>query len=787
MKNNVLFLCVIRPAIGLVVVAVGLTLLDQLYPPPIEEKSFAHLVVARDGTPLRAFADEDGIWRYPISIEDVSPNYLDALIHYEDQWFYSHPGVNPFSLLRASWQNFSQQRVISGGSTLTMQVARLLDPHERSFLGKIKQILRAFQLEIRLNKNEILTLYLNRAPFGGPIEGVQAASFTYFGKSAEMLSDAEAALMAVLPQAPSRNRPDRYSDRAKKMRDKVLQRLLISQVWSEKRVSDAKQEPVWAQYYTQPMHAPLLSRRLISQRPDKAIYQTTIDANLQIGISDYIKRHALSLPKGTSAAVLLMENRSLAVRAYVGAADFQDHERFGHVDMVQAIRSPGSTLKPFIYGMALDAGLVHSQSLLIDAPSNFGDYRPQNFDKGFNGPVSVTKALQKSLNVPAIQVLDKLGDNKFLSNLKNAGLRLNLPAGAKANLALGLGGVGTNLESLVGAYSALVNNGKSGNPRFLQSDRFIQGHALSEGSAWIIHDILMSHSRPDRPAGFLVKYDESPLAWKTGTSYGFRDSWAVGVTPDYTIGVWVGRPDGTPLPGYYGVVAAAPILFSIADTLPEHIPENSHYPDYYSVSAPSSVSKNQICWPLGGLVGDTPIDQCHRTREAWLLDGNTPRTFPDSEETWNSNPISFYVNTKNNKRVDSSCMQESVKKQSVALWPKTVEAWVEAKYRRHHQIPDFDKRCNKPPNVQLGEVKIVGIQTGSIVRPVGNTKVKPFIELHALGGQGRHYWFINDKLEYILDATSAKTHEFNSIGHYKVVVIDEQGKSDEVTIVITDS
>ncbi|VAW83613.1 Penicillin-insensitive transglycosylase & transpeptidase PBP-1C [hydrothermal vent metagenome] len=679
--------------------------------------------------------------------------------------------------MRATWQNLGSDRLISGASTLTMQVARLIDPHSRSFSGKLKQIFRALQLEWHYSKDGILTLYLNRAPFGGTLEGVQAAAFTYLGKSAAHLSDAEAALMAVLPQAPSRNRPDRHPDRAQAMRDKVLVRLAKHKVWSESRVEDAFKEPVWAQFYKPPLRAPLLSRRLVTEYPDQAVNRTTLDANLQMSIADLIRNRIQSMPLGTSAAVLVMENRNLAVRAYVGSADFSDAQRFGHVDMVQAMRSPGSTLKPFIYGMALDAGLIHSQSLLVDGLSDFGSYRPQNFDQEYSGPVSVSNALQRSLNVPAVQVLEKVGDNQFMSRLKSAGMALQLPRGAKANLALGLGGVGTTLESLVGVYSALVNGGKAGKPRFLKSEPLWQRPILSEGAAWIVRDILNSNKRPDRSAPYLMSYRGNQVAWKTGTSYGFRDSWTIGTTADYTVGVWIGRPDGTPLPGYYGAVAAAPLLFSITDYLPA-IGDHGGY-------APDSVSKAEICWPLGGLVTETPEALCHRKKEAYLIEGNVPTTFPDSENSWETNPVSFLVNPETGLRVDASCMVKQVEKRVVALWPKMIEAWVEPKYRRYQQISDFDPGCNKPPVIATGQVKIVGIQDGSTFKPVGKMHVRPSVELSALGGQGKHYWFINGEMKYMQSASSKLTHIFKKPGRYVITVVDEQGKSDEVIVEVS--
>lgn len=769
---------------------IAFLLLDVVFPLPSTDTHFARVVVAKDGTPLRAFADERGIWRYPITLEQVSPNYVEALINYEDRWFYHHPGVNPLALMRAAWQNLSSERMVSGASTITMQVARLVDEGlmesgSRNLPGKFKQMFRALQLEWHYSKDEILTMYLNRAPFGGPVEGVQAASFTYFGKSAAYLSDGEAALMAVLPQAPSRNRPDRYPRRAQQMRDKVLTRLATQQTWEQARVAEAMREQVWAQFYKQPAYAPLLSRRLVNAYPEKRVHYTTLDSNLQMGISDLVKNRIQGMPEGTSIAILVMENHSMAVRAYVGSGDFNDHTRFGHVDMVQAMRSPGSTLKPFVYGMAMDAGLIHSHSLLVDAPSEFGDYRPQNFDEGYRGPVSVAEALQRSLNVPAVQVLEKLGENRFMSRLKSVGMALKLPKGAKENLALGLGGAGTTLESLVGVYSALANQGKAGKPRFLQSEPVWRRQMLSEGAAWIVRDILINNSRPDQPLPYLMDYRSTQVAWKTGTSYGFRDSWAIGATGDYTVGVWVGRPDGTPLPGYYGAVAAAPILFSVADNLPA-ISDHQKYEVLYSYNAPNNVQKKNICWPLGGLESSTREAQCHRVKSAYILDGNVPTTFPDDDESWATNPVSFFINPESQLRVDDSCNVAGIEKQQAALWPKAVEEWISPQYRRYAQIPGFDSHCKKPPTIASGKIKIAGIHDGSTLRKVDKTRVMPGVELYALGGQGIHYWFINGEMQYRLDAASRKTHRFNQPGRYVIAVVDEQGRSDEVEVTVSE-
>ncbi|WP_032621937.1 penicillin-binding protein 1C, partial [Pseudomonas avellanae] len=430
-----------------------LWLADRLWPLPLPKDDLARVVLAEDGTPLWRFADANGVWRYPVTNQQVSPYYLEALLTYEDRWFYSHPGVNPLALVRASWQNLSGARVVSGGSTLSMQVARLLDPHSRTLPGKFRQLWRTLQLEWHLSKDEILSLYLNRAPFGGTLQGVAAASWAYLGKSPQNLTRAEAALLAVLPQAPSRLRPDRHPQRAQLARDKVLRRLAEFQVWPQGSVDEALEEPLWLAPRQEPSLAPLLARRL--NRPNSPpLIRTTLDATLQRRMEDLLMGWRARLPERTSAAILVVEAETMAVRAYVGSVDISDAKRFGHVDMVTALRSPGSTLKPFLYGMAMDAGLIHSESLMQDVPRRYGDYRPGNFSTGFGGPVAASSALSMSLNLPAVQLLEVYGPKRFAAELRNGGVPLTLPPLAEPNLALILGGAGSRLENLVAGYSA---------------------------------------------------------------------------------------------------------------------------------------------------------------------------------------------------------------------------------------------------------------------------------------------------------------------------------------------
>ena len=742
-------------------------ILDKLFPIDLKptDQEFARVITAKEGTPLRAFADNKGIWRYPVTLQAVSPRYIEALLNYEDRWFWQHPGINPFALLRAGMQNIMQQRIVSGGSTLTMQVARLIDPHPRTIPGKLRQVFRALQLEWRYNKQQILTYYLNHAPFGGPLEGVQAASYTYLGKSASELSYAEAALLTVLPQAPSRNRPDRYPQRARKVRDKVLRRLQQLGVWSAASVTAAVQEPVFAFRRPQPLLAPLLARRLKPTVKTGQPLTTTIDINLQMGIEAQLKDYVAGLPDKTSAAVMLIENRTMAVRVYAASADFTDASRFGHVDMIQALRSPGSTLKPFLYGLGLDEGLIHSQSLLTDAPITLAGYRPRNFNRGFSGPVSVSQALQRSLNIPAVQLLYQLGISKFVNRLKNGGLVLKFPHAAKPNLSVILGGVGTTLESLTGAYSALANAGLAGNPRFTNKDPLLQRRLLSPGAAWIIRKLL---SR--RPASL------PNLAWKTGTSFGHRDFWSIGVTRAYTIGVWVGRPDGTPIAGHYGARTASPLLFTIAANLPGKFAADASSP-------PQSVRQAIICWPLGQLQVDTPKSLCHEQKLAWLLDNRVPGTFPDSTYfPWQDNPLTLTVNQVTGKRVDAGCSAQHTRQRLIAFWPLAVEPWILERLQRRTQMGEADNSCSNPPVFYRGNLTILGLNDHAILRPAGAAHKLPLIKLTAIGARGQQYWFINGQLLARIKHGELLHYQFTSPGRFQIAVSDESGNNAVVEI-----
>lgn len=752
--------CWLWLAVVALVLVTAIWAADKIWPLPLHEVDPARVVVAHDGTPLWRFADADGIWRYPVTIDEVSPRYLEALINYEDRWFWKHPGVNPFSVLRAAWQDLSSGRVVSGGSTLTMQVARLLDPHPRTFGGKFRQLWRALQLEWHLSKRDILTLYLNRAPFGGTLQGVGAASWAYLGKSPAQLSYSDAALLAVLPQAPSRLRPDRWPERAEAARNKVLERMATQGIWPAKQVQESREEPVWLAPRQMPQLAPLFSRMMLGKsRSDKIV--TTLDAGLQRQLEELAQNWKGRLPARSSLAMIVVDHTDMSVRGWVGSVDMNDDSRFGHVDMVNAIRSPGSVLKPFIYGLALDDGLIHPASLLQDVPRRTGDYRPGNFDSGFHGPVSMSEALVRSLNLPAVQVLEAYGPKRFAASLRNVGLPLYLPAGAAPNLSLILGGTGARLDDIAAAYSAFARHGKAGKLRLQPADPLLERPLMSAGAAWIIRRIMADEAQPlpDNALSRVV-----PLAWKTGTSYGYRDAWAIGINARYVIGIWTGRPDGTPVVGQFGFASAVPLLNQVNNLL---LSRGANQPED---PRPESVSRGVVCWP-GGQSLAAGDGNCRRRLATWLLDGSQPPTLllPEQEGV---NGIRFPVWLDGEgKRVAADCPQ--AREQTLIVWPLPLEPWLPESERRGARLPPVSATC--PP---LGQdptlpLQLTGLRDGAIVKRLPGSP-EASLPVQTSGGTGDRWWFLNGQR---LDERGRHlTLRLTAKGDYQLLVMDDAGQ-----------
>ena len=548
--------------------------LDLLLPPPLDRAgNLSPLVTDRNGEWLHAFATKEGRWRFEANLDGIDPAFVERLIAVEDQRFYAHWGVDPLAVARAGVSAAKSGRIVSGASTITMQTARLLEPRERTLPSKIAEMVRAIQIERRLSKREILELYLTLAPYGGNIEGVRAASRIYFDKEPIRLTDAEQALLIALPQAPEARRPDLRPEAARTAQKDILKKLTDAGALSPALAEEAGEARLPDRRHPLPRMAYHASLRLAASAEPGAksgIVASTIDAALQQRAEEMLQRYAKRFDDGATASLLIVENESRAVRASVGSSGVD--AKGGWMDLTRATRSPGSTLKPFIYGLAFEAGYAAPDTVIDDMPRAFGDYAPENFDHTFRGEVRVREALQHSLNVPAVRALERIGASRFASLMRAAGVTLRTPDSADRSpgLALALGGAGVTAQEIATLYAGLGSGGEVA-PLVWTTDKMSAQRdsyrLFSAHTAAKVSSILAGAPALEGRAPADLSRKATRVAYKTGTSYGYRDAWAAGHGGGYTVVVWVGRADGAPRPGQTGRAAAAPLLFDVFDML----------------------------------------------------------------------------------------------------------------------------------------------------------------------------------------------------------------------------
>lgn len=565
-----------RVWLGFFALFFAVVLADHLLPPPLERAGgLSALVTDREGKPLRAFPTPDGRWRFAGDLDKIDPEFVEALLRVEDKRFYDHHGTDWAGLGRAAIDSLFAGQIVSGGSTLTMQTARMLEPRPRNVGSKLVEIARAWQIERRLTKDEILSLYLSLTPYGGNLEGVRAASWSYFGHEADKLSNDEIALLIALPQSPEARRPDRHPATAERARNWVAEKLRRYGVFADGDVEDVASLSVPARRRDFPDRAWHGAAKALAEGPREDV-RSTLDAGLQADIERLALTRAKAEGADVQVSVLVVHIPTRAVRASVGSAS---RERAGGwLDLTAQARSPGSTLKPFIYAMAFDDGTAAPDTRVADLPTRFASYQPENFDRMFRGDVRVSDALQHSLNVPAVAMLDRVGPERFAAQLALAGARPRISGGAdhEAGLALALGGAGLTARELAVLYSALGDDGIA-KPLIWRAEEEAASYAadgkrlISAESAREVLDILRRTPTPEgRMPGSLTAHAPQ-IAAKTGTSYGYRDAWAAGVAGQHAIIVWVGRADGAPRAGKTGYDTALPVLFEVADRVAQHL------------------------------------------------------------------------------------------------------------------------------------------------------------------------------------------------------------------------
>lgn len=572
---------------------------------PLKDKvPYSCIILSKNDELLNAFLTEDEKWRLYTELDEITPELKKAIVFKEDKYFLLHPGINPVSIVRALINNLYKGRRTSGASTITMQVARMLEPKERTYGNKLKEIFRALQLELKYTKGEILQLYLNLVPFGSNVEGVKSASVIYMGKMPDHLSIGEIATLSIIPNRPVSLQIGKNNDTIIAERNKWLNRYEKAGLFERKFIEDALVEPLDAYRREIPRLTPHLAYRLKSKHPVAKIIRTTLNLEIQKKaerlVGEYSRR--LYFQNIRNAMALIIDNKNHSVVAYVGSADFNNDVDGGQVDGIRAVRSPGSTLKPLLYGIAFDKGIATPKTIIADVPISFSGYEPENYDEKFYGNITIENALASSLNVPAVKILDQMQPASLIQKMIDAGFRQVRNDKDNLGLSMVLGGCGVTLEELTNLYSIFANKGIYQPLRFIQYDSSdYKKQILSPGAAYMITEILTQLKRPDLPIDWDNSMHTPKIAWKTGTSYGRRDAWSIGYNRNYTIGVWVGNFSGEGVPELNGADKATPLLFQLFNAI-----------DYNSekqwFSMPEDIQLRYVCSQTGLVPGNLCTD-----------------------------------------------------------------------------------------------------------------------------------------------------------------------------------
>lgn len=710
------------------------------------------------------------MWCLPIASADISPALKKAVLTYEDRYFYWHFGVNPVSILRAALVDIRAGQIVQGASTLSMQVARMMEPKERTFPNKLIEIFRALQLELRFSKKEILTCYFNLAPYGGNIVGIGAACQLYFNKSPEKISLGEAALLAAIPNSPNLLRPDFNAEAAANARNKVLNLLFDRGKISSSELDEALSEPIPNQRFDMPFKIPHLATKLVELHPGMKNFTTTIDAAIQLLAENTLSTFLTPWRSRdiSNGAIVIIENRSRDVLALVGSYDFWDAANSGQVNGAMSPRSPGSALKPFVYALGMDVGLITPKSLLYDVPVEYRNYRPVNYDETFNGVVSVEEALIRSLNVPAVNLSAQLGENGIHAFLNEAGVTTLPRPNDYYGLSLILGGCEVTLLELTNLYSGLANGGAFAPCRLLKSDAPSTSKSLlSEGACFILSEMLSQVRRPDLPASWEFSVDLPKIAWKTGTSYGHRDAWSIGYTPAFTVGVWVGNFDGTGAPELVGAEVAAPILFSLFSAL-----EKTSRGNWFI--QPASVQKRQVCTVSGMLLSEN----CASSRDEYYLPGISPIQQCTIHQV-------ILVDTKTGTRLCSHCrIGRSYAEKIVEQWPAEIATWLERSGYPMTKIPEHYPKCSQLLSGQKPVIRSPLPDTEYKIRPAVALKYQKILLDASVSNRTRKiFWFVDGKMVFAGDP-SERVFILPERGSHQVMCLDDEGRSTEMQFVV---
>lgn len=755
---------------ALILILTALAADRWVFPLPVEKltRPHARFVYDREGRLLHAYTSSDRYWRKPVQLDEISPLLIKTVLRCEDQWFYYHPGVNFISLTSATWQNLKAGKVVRGGSTITMQVARMMEPKARTIGNKLVEIARALQLEAHYSKDELLEFYFNLVPYGGNIEGVGAACLFYFDKAPEELSLSECAILAAIPVSPSNFRPDLDMSACRQRRVRVLSTLKSGDVISETDALHAESEEIPSERVIMPQIAPHHSQSLTASFADSVNLRSTIDRETQM-ICERLARghHARLTPMEiNNLSIVVLDNASGEVLALVGSPDFSDSKNQGQINGALAPRSPGSALKPFAYAVALEDGLATASTRLADIPVNYAGYSPENYDAEYHGIVSVSEALVHSYNVPAVKLTAQVGLKRFFDLLKDGGLNTLKGEYYNYGLPLVLGGCEVTLLELSNLYATLARGGSHRDIRELVSDTAADScRLLSPEVAYLVSDMLADLKRPDLPTSWEFTRDLPKIAWKTGTSYGRRDAWTIGYNPKYTVGVWAGNFDGEGSIDIVGAEIAAPIMFDVFNEI------SGGDVDWFE--QPPGISVREVCAVSGMPTGE----HCPEKVLERYIPGKSPSRTCDVHQA-------IMVDRSTGYRLcrycSDGCPHDEI---IVENWPARLASWLKS-VGRYDPIPPHNPNCagimyTERPMITSPEAEAEFV----LIDGVPSSYQKILLEASAASGCKEIHWFVDRKLYASCDPVE-RIFYTPTEGRHELMCLDDQGRSRTIAFVV---
>lgn len=751
-----------RTGIGIVILVILFFLLNWIFPLPAPPE-YSTIITDNKGEVVNAFLTKDEKWRMKTELDEISPLLRKTIIAKEDKYFYSHPGINFIAIGRAFINNITRMKRTSGASTITMQVARAMEPRKRNLGSKMIEAFRALQLELKYSKDEILQLYLNLVPYGGNIEGVKSASQLYFKKNPDHLSLAEITALSIIPNRPSSLVVGKNNDRIIEERNKWLRRFAEEKVFTKKEIEDALNEPLIATRGTVPHYIPHLSYKLKKQ--GGTTINTNIDLNTQLKtekiLEDYVRAQRLRNIK--NAAIIIINNKTHQVITYAGSSDFKDTIDGGQVNGINAVRQPGSTLKPLLYGMCFDEGLLTPKTIITDVPVNYEGYAPENYDEKFNGYVTVAYALEHSLNIPAVKSLQQLGYEKLIQKLSLCNFKQIQKDRNKLGLSLILGGCGTTLEELTGLFSSFANNGVYVAPSYTQSDTAGRKvNVLTPAACFMLNEILSKVDRPDFPVNWQATEHMPKIAWKTGTSYGRKDAWSIGYNKNFTVGVWAGNFSGTGVPDLSGANVATPLLFKIFNTI-------DYDSDAEWFTQPDDCDTRQVCSETGLI----PAESCANK----VLDYFIPLV--SSSKVCN-NLQEILISADEKISYCKSCAPPNgYKKKLFKIVEPEMQAYFSENNVKFEKIPPHNPDCEL---IFKGSAPQITSPSNGTEYLISKKNPEPLqLICKTANDVSKVYWYINNKF-YKTSSAGEKQFFTPEEGPVKISCTDDKGRNRDITI-----